>query len=71
MVADGRDDAPSITAVLKDGPLSGRRIAAEIVEGRPPRTIDAAADDGTTCRYCLADWAQSGPSAMYEFLYLV
>jgi hypothetical protein len=30
-----------------------------------------AADDGSTCRYCLAQWAQSGPSAVYTFLYRV
>jgi hypothetical protein len=28
-------------------------------------------DDGTTCRYCLAGWVQSGPSAVYTFLYRV
>jgi len=35
-------------------------------------TITAApADDGSTCRYCLAQWTQSGPSAVYTFLYRV
>jgi len=29
------------------------------------------ADDGTVCRYCLADWMQSGSSALYTFLYRV
>ncbi len=62
---------PTITAMLEDGPLKGTRIQAEIVEGRPPKTIDAPADDGTTCRYCLADWVQSGRSAAYTFLYRV
>jgi hypothetical protein len=28
-------------------------------------------DDGSTCRYCLAGWAQSGRSAIYTFLYRV
>ena len=65
------ESAPTITAVLEDGPLQGTRIEAEIVEGRPPKTIDAPADDGSTCRYCLADWVQSGRSAAYTFLYLV
>jgi len=65
------ETAPTITAMLEDGPLQGTRIEAEIVEGRPPKTIDAPADDGTTCRYCLADWVQSGRSAAYTYLYRV
>jgi 3',5'-cyclic-AMP phosphodiesterase len=59
----------TIIAVLEGGPLTGRRIQAEIVEGRPPKTIDVDADDGSTCRYCLAEWEQAGPSAVYTFLY--
>ena len=66
-----RETGPTITAVLQRGPLAGRRIDVDVVEGRPPKTIDARADDGSTCRYCLADWAQTGPSAIYTFLYLV
>ena len=62
---------PTITAKLDDGPLRGKRIETEIVEGRAPSTIDLAADDGTTCRYVLAEWTQSGPSASYTFLYRV
>lgn len=62
---------PTITATFKDGPLKGSSIEAEIVEGRPPKTIDAPADDGRTCRYCLAGWVQSGRSAVYTFLYRV
>ena len=62
---------PMITATLKDGPLEGSSIEAEMVEGRPPKTIDAPADDGSTCRYCLAAWVQSGRSAAYTFLYRV
>ena len=65
------DTAPTITAVLQRGPLAGRRIAVDVVEGRPPKTIDVPADDESTCRYCLADWTQTGPSAIYTFLYLV
>jgi len=61
----------AITAALDDGPLQGRRIEAQVVEGRPPSTIDVPADDGSTYRYCLAQWAQSGPSAVYTFLYRV
>jgi hypothetical protein len=63
--------APRIEATLEDGPLEGRTVGAEMVEGRPPKTIDLAADDGSTCRYCLADWVQSGGSAAYTFLYVV
>jgi hypothetical protein len=62
---------PTITAVLDDGPLRGVRIEAEVVEGRPPSTVNVPADDGSACRYCLADWVQSGPSAVYTFLYRV
>jgi hypothetical protein len=58
-----------VTALFRDGPLQGRSIEAEVVEGRPPKTIDAPADDRSTCRYCLGDWVQSGPSAVYTFLY--
>jgi hypothetical protein len=61
----------TITAALDDGPLRGKRIEAQVVEGRPPSTVDVPADDGSTCRYCLAQWAQSGPSAVYTFLYRV
>lgn len=66
-----RETGPTITAVLQRGPLAGRRIDVDVVEGRPPKTIDVPADDGSRCRYCLADWAQTGPSAIYTFLYLV
>jgi hypothetical protein len=62
---------PIITATLDDGPLQGTRVEARVVEGRPPSTVDIPADDGSTCRYCLAEWAQSGPSANYTFLYRV
>jgi hypothetical protein len=61
---------PTITAMLEDGPLEGRSIQVELVEARPPKTIDVPADDGTTCRYCLAGWVQTGSSAAYTFLYL-
>jgi hypothetical protein len=61
----------TITAVLEGGPLDTRRVHADVVEGRPVKTIDVPADDGTTCRYCLAEWVQSGQSAAYSFLYRV
>jgi len=47
------------------------RIEAQVIEGRRPSTVDVPVDDGRTCRYCLADWTQSGPSAEYTFLYRV
>jgi hypothetical protein len=54
-----------------DGPLRGTRIEAQVVQGRPPSTVDVRADDESTCRYCLTEWTQSGPSAKYTFLYPV
>jgi hypothetical protein len=65
------DGAPTIIATLDDGPLRGRRIEAHVLQGRPPSTIDVPADDGRTCRYCLAEWAQSGPSAVYAFVFTI
>lgn len=67
----GLDVAPTVTAVLDGGPLQGRRIEAQVVQGRPPSTVDFPADDGSTCRYCLEEWDQGGPSAVYTFLYRV
>lgn len=71
MSAADQGVAPTITAALNDGPLRGRRIEVQVVDGRPPSTIDAPAADGSTCRYCLAEWVQGGPSADYTFLYHV
>ena len=51
--------------------MRGASKDVEVLEGRPPKTLDLPADDGTTCRYCLAEWVQSGPSAVYSFLYRV
>ena len=64
------DTGPTVTAALVDGPLEGTRIDVEVVEGRPPRTLDLP-DDRGACRYCLAEWTQAGPSADYSFLYRV
>jgi hypothetical protein len=69
--ASGQGVGTTITAVLDDGPLRGKRIEAQVVEARPPSTVDVPADDGSTYRYCLAEWVQSGPSAVYTFLYRV
>ena len=62
---------PTIVATFDDGPLQGDRIEVEVLEGRPPKTLDLVAGDGSTCRYCLAGWVQSGRSAAYTFLYRV
>jgi hypothetical protein len=64
-------DGPTIAAHLMDGPLEGRSVDAAVVQGRPPSTVEVAAGDGTTCRYCLSQWEQGGPSALYSFLYRV
>ena len=67
-----RAGGPStVTAEFHDGPLEGRRLEVEPVEGRPPKTVDVPAADGGTCRYCLAEWTQAGGSAEYTFLYRV
>jgi hypothetical protein len=60
---------PTITAKLIDGPPEGMRFVTAVVEGRPPKIIELPTDDGSRCRYCLADWSQGGPSAVYTFLY--
>jgi len=67
----GQQPDPTITAKLEDGPLEGRQLETRLVEGRPPKTLDLPAGDGITYRYGLADWVQSGPSAVYAFLYRV
>ena len=51
--------------------MHGKTIEVEVVEGRPPKTIDIPDENGDTCRYCLAQWAQEGSSAAYTFLYAV
>jgi hypothetical protein len=61
---------PAITATLEDGPLKGGSIETQVVEGRPPKTIDVP-DEAGACRYCLEGWMQSGDSAKYTFLYRV
>jgi hypothetical protein len=65
----GADGTPTITAELSDGPLSGTTTTVAAVEGRPPKTIDVAGPDDASCRYCLAEWKQSGHTAVYTFLY--
>jgi hypothetical protein len=46
----------TITATFKDGPLKGSSIEAEVLEGRPPKIIDAPVGDGSACLCCLAGW---------------
>jgi hypothetical protein len=66
-----RRDRETITATLADGPLENASIEVEVVEGRPPKVIDVSADHGSTCRYRLAGWVQTGQSAVYTFLYRI
>jgi hypothetical protein len=58
-------------AVLTDGPLQGKPVEVEPVEGRPPTTIDLEDEDEGTLRYCLSELNQEGPTAAYTFLYSV
>lgn len=72
-----RPDKPAVSqadqtlvAKLADGPLSGTTRELVAVEGRPPKTIEVDYGD-RRARYCLAEWEQSGHSAVYAFLYEV
>ena len=58
-------------ALLEDGPMQGKTIEVEAVEGRPPKTIDVPDEQDGTCRYCLGEWTQEGMTATYTFLYAV
>lgn len=60
-----------VQALLTDGPLKGRLVEVEPVEGRPPATIDIHDDDKDTVRYCLSELSQKGMTATYSFLYAV
>ena len=51
--------------------MQGKSVEVELVEGRPPKTIDIPDDGGGACRYCLAQWTQQGTTAAYTFLYAV
>ena len=62
---------PTTIASLDDGPLRGKTISVDVIEGRPPKTIDVTGEDQATYRYCLSDWVQTGPTAAYSFLYPV
>jgi hypothetical protein len=58
-------------ALLEDGPMKGKTLEVEAVEGRPPSTIDVPDENGGAYRYCLAQWVQEGMTAAYTFLYAV
>ena len=58
-------------AVLTDGPLQGKPVEIELVEGRPPMTIEVEDEDDGTLRYCLLELNQEGMTAAYTFLYAV
>ena len=63
--------AAPVRALLEDGPLQGKTVEVEVVEGRPPKTVDVPDEEGGACRYCLAQWTQEGMTAAYTFLYTV
>ena len=70
----GRDESPyagAVRALLEDGPMQGKKVEVEAVEGRPPSTIDVPDENGNACRYCLAQLTQEGMTAAYTFLYAV
>jgi hypothetical protein len=70
----GLDESPyaaAVQALLEDGPMQGKTVEVEAVEGRPPKTIDVPDQKGGAYRYCLARWTQEGMTAAYTFLYAV
>jgi hypothetical protein len=58
-------------ALLSDGPLRGKPVEVQPVEGRPPMTIDLEDENDGTLRYCLSELNQDGMTAAYTFLYAV
>ena len=58
-------------ALLTDGPMRGKPVEIEPVEGRPPMTIDLEDEKDGTLRYCLSELNQQGMTAAYTFLYAV
>jgi hypothetical protein len=63
--------AGTVQALLQDGPLKGKTVEIEAVEGRPPMTVDVPDDEGGVSRYCLGELTQEGHTAIYTFLYAV
>jgi hypothetical protein len=64
-------ESMDMQALLTDGPLKGKLVEIEPVEGRPPATLDIESDDESTVRYCLSQLDQRGMTAAYSFLYAV
>jgi len=60
-----------VKALLTDGPMRGKPVEIELVEGRPPMTIDLQDEKDGTLRYCLSELSQEGMAATYTFLYAV
>ena len=58
-------------ALITDGPLQGKSVEVELVEGRPPTTIALEDEDDATLRYCLSELSHEGMTAAYTFLYAV
>jgi hypothetical protein len=56
-----------VRALLKDGPLQGKTVEVDAVEGRPAKTTDVPDEKGGAYRYCLAEWTQEGMTAAYTF----
>lgn len=68
----GTDRGSVARARLENGPLKGQTIEVDLVEARPPKTIEVSAEPGsTTYRYCLSRWTEKGEAAVYTFLYPV
>lgn len=63
--------AAYVHALLEDGPLKGKTVEIEAVEGRPPMTVDVPDEKGGVSRYCLGELTQEGMTATYTFLYAV
>ena len=67
---DGTDEHP-VKALLTDGPMQGNPVEIELVEGRPPMTIDLQDKEDRALRYCLSELSEEGMTAAYTFLYAV
>ena len=51
--------------------MHGETIDIDLVEARPPKTIEVSDAQEATYRYCLGHWTQEGETAAYTFLYAV
>jgi hypothetical protein len=69
--ASAREAGSTIVTLLEGGPLAARRVAGRWWKVARRKTIEVDADDGGTCRYCLAEWAEVGRSAVHTFLCVV